>query len=1192
MLKAISRFCSRSPWIVILVVFIITALFTRQMATNLRFEADISKSLPTNIEAVKSDDYYKKNFNYKDVMLIGVEKPDGSVMEGTVLKKIEEVVLAIKALKASKTFDSVLSGKKETLIQPIGIDTENINSIANLEDAILDRETGSVVSGSVIEKLKKDHGIASQPGTEQRLPQNSQDLNLIIPELTRRLMSDRLFRDNLLSEDKHASTISVPMLRKWDYKKRYAILELSTALDEKRLKERFQGKNSIFPFEIYGKTLAGIQVNDAFIKKQVDDTRKKLSDFLRDSFGDFPDEDPALKELLSRELTADSFQAIMAHAERRDFFTSSSMKTWTHFMDTIWDFTLDRIDPFSRENLEFQLHDVNNIFDFDEVYRLVTDILKQQQTAGVNYYVAGMPVVIGVVGSMMAQDTKTLIPIAVLVIFFILGISFRSFRGVIIPALTVVLSVIWTMGIMALLGIPIKMGTTMLPIILLGIGTAYGIHLLNRYMEDAAPHTDRQELVQNSVNHVGVAVVMAALTTMAGFSSLATSGLSMIQEFGVFAAVGVFIALILSLTLTPSLLVLWRLPRQKKVAINSGAAPKREMIILHIMRIGSEWVVRHPKQTFGFLSLLFVTSILLSTGNKFEGSMMKNFDEANPLYQSDQFMNEKLTGTTNFNLLFKFRDRINLDSPQAQAEFRKRLGGFSAAWAVLTRDREDLSPVTGVVEKMQADAASLPDKLDPVIGRLKLIQDILNEEFTVEAAVDQPTNTVKSPAQVKPATGPETATDSLEGLGDEPEKDDLGGLSDDAGDTANAVTGAFADLSQEQVLGLKDINHRLNLGNEAWEGTGEMVLEFRKIKRTPAGLKMQYAFNLTNDFLAVDIKQPVVLNKLEALHHFFKELREPMITIREKQYLPTGFVMTPVDLVRKFYKVFYHNDNPAFDRLPDVEKDGFADITLTDRAINGVVLNQALGGNRDNFERMISPDLKEFQVQIMLRSGSHNVIDRYQELSLAELQRVFPADDPYIEKIRIGGSAPTSSAINLMLGQSQIKSILLSFVFVFAVTFFIFRSAMGGLFSLIPLAFTVVLNFGLIRLMGGEINTSTMMVASISIGTGVDYTIHFLERMKIQLRAGDDLSRAYVNTVMSSGKAILLNATAVALGFLVLVFSVFLPQSMMGILMAATMLFSSIGALILLPALILLSRPKYLTRLETDVVAGSATVRN
>ena len=188
---------------------------------------------------------------------------------------------------------------------------------------------------------------------------------------------------------------------------------------------------------------------------------------------------------------------------------------------------------------------------------------------------------------------------------------------------------------------------------------------------------------------------------------------------------------------------------------------------------------------------------------------------------------------------------------------------------------------------------------------------------------------------------------------------------------------------------------------------------------------------------------------------------------------------------------------------------------------------------------------------------------------------MFPKDDPYIKNILIGGAAPTTMAITNLIAESQAESIVLSFLFVLVVTFFIFRSLVGGVFSLIPLLFTVVLNFGLIFLMGGQITTATMMVASIAIGTGIDYTIHFLERFKIQLKEGDSLENAYINTITSVGKAILLNAGSVALGFLVLMFSEFIPNILLGILMAATMVFSSLGAMTLLPAVILTTRPKF-----------------
>ncbi|MCP4756708.1 MAG: MMPL family transporter [Proteobacteria bacterium] len=1184
MLKNISRFCSRYPWLILIVALAVTVFMIHQIREKSYFEADMTKFLPKDMQAVKSDDYYKKNFNYQDAMLIGVEKKDGSVTESAVLRKIENIILDLKGLKAAKSFDSKLTGRQVTLVQAVGIDSDSITSIANLEDAVLDKETGSVISGSVIKKLKKEFGIASAPGKEELLPESDVDLVKIVPSLTQRILNDRSFSGNILSADLHASNIRVSMLRKFDYKKRYAALELSTALDAARLKSRFQGKDSLFPFSIYGKTIDGVLVDDEYIENHAQQTRQSLTAWLNGFFRDTYADEPRLQELLSTELTAESFLAVMKYLERNDFFSGESKGTWVDFTNNIWDITLERIDPFSRENLEFQLHNVKEIFDFAEVYNLTLDILQKHALEGVEYHVAGTPVVIGVFSQMMQKDMALLVPIAVLMVLLTLVVSFRSVRGVVIPSATVALAVIWTLGVMAMMKIPFTSTTTVLPVILLAIGTAYGIHLLNRYYEDADTHTDRRQLIQTSVTHVGVAVVMAAITTVAGFSSLATSGLTPIKHFGGFAGVGVVFALILSLTLTPAMLVIWRLP-QKKTDSKPGNPGRKEGPILTFMRRWAEYVTRHPKAVFVVLGLVFVASALMMTGNRFEGSMMTTFKEDNPLFLSDRFLNKNLTGTTNINLVFKFRDRINLDNPQAQKELRQRLDRFALTWKRSISGKSGLESAAGPIEELQTQAAQLPRSLDGIIARIQLVQDILDEEFSVETAAEDETDDGDSEADM--------AQNDSSGL-DDSDMDDLGGLAEDDGDDPQESTdsGPFADLSEEQILGLKDIAGRLGTAEKDWEAAGTMVLRLRESKSSPAGLEMQRTLNLIHDFLAVDIKQPAVLHKLNDLYIFLKELKEPVVVIQDQLFQPTGFVMTPVDFVRKFYKVFYHDDNPAFDRLPDVEKDGFTDRTLTDRSIIGVVLNQALSANRDNFEAVITPDLKEFQVQIMIRDGSHVVIGKYLDQTMGEIGRIFPEDDPYIEDVKIGGGAPTGRAINDMISSSQIRSIFLSFLFVFIVTFFIFRSATGGLFSLVPLLFTVVLNFGLIALLGGEITMSTMMVASIAIGTGVDYTIHFLERLKIQLRAGDSLPQAYINTVLTTGKAILLNATAVALGFLVLLFSIFVPQMMMGLLMCATMFFSSLGALTLLPAIILVTRPKFLEKVKMEAIATQNALKN
>jgi hypothetical protein len=1149
---------------------LVTVFMAQQIREKAYFEADLIKFLPTDLPAVKSDDYSKKNFNTQDTVLIGIEKQAGTVLDLDVLRSMEAIVLELKDLKASKTFDSRLKGQVVTLEQPVGIDPDAISSLANLEDAVLDKTTGSVVSGSVIEKLKKDFGIAFKPGEGERLPERDEDLAAILPGLKERIMRDRMFRGNILSEDLHAATIRASVLRKQTLMRRYAILELSTAIDPARLTARFQGKDSTFPFTIHGQKIGSVTIDDSYIGQHSAEVRKDLKRFLANRFKPALADEPELKALLGNDLSAASFQAIMQFLERNNFFMHPDLGTWQSFMNDLYEFMLTEIDPFSRENLEFQLHNVEDIVDMVEVYYLTTDLLQKHQAQGVKSYVAGSPVVIGVFSQMMSKDMTMLIPIAIGVVVVILILSFRSVMGVLFPLVTVLLSVIWTLGIMAISKVPFTISTSGLPIIILAVGTAYGIHLLNRYYEDAQTLTDKNAIVQKSVKSVGVAIVMAAITTIAGFTSNTTTSLTTIRQFGIFSAVGVIVALFLTLTLTPAMLVVWKLPKKR---VRSTHSTESGSGITPLMFRLSRLVIRHPVAVLAFFGVIVLASLVLMKNLHFEGSMMSNFKKDNVIFQSDRFLNKNLTGTTDINLIFTFRDQINLENPQTIRSLREKIDGFvQAAGSLPLAKSEPATELLSQIGKMlQSTGAGLPQTQQTLLSQLQLVRDIFNEEF--RAAVTDSGSTVAN------TTTPAVASDDLEALADSG-TDDLEGLSDLA-DSAPEIPqsgAAFAFLAADQLAGVKDIHRRLGLPEETWDSTASGVITLRSLQSEPVSVPMVKSFNRLNDFLVVDIKQPLVLHKLEKLYETMTGMESPQVIIEGKTYKPSGLIVTPVDFVRKFYKVFYHDDNPAFDRLPDVERDGFTDGTLTDRSIIGVVLNQALSADRDGFEAMITPDLKEFQVKVMIRGSSSKTLNAYVDQTMQEIGTLFPKDDPYIETIRTGGGSFTSMQISNLIGSSQIKSIALSFLFVFVVTFFIFRSLGGGLYSLIPLLFTVILNFGLLAIMGGEITMATMMVASIAIGTGVDYTIHFLERLKIQLREGDDLQQAYTMTVTTSGKAILVNATAVAAGFLVFLFSAFNSQIMLGILVAATMLFSSVGALILLPVIILKLKPDFLLK--------------
>jgi len=1150
--------------VIIVVVLLVTGGAGYQIKKNLYFEGDITKFLPGNLKAVKANDYSQKNFNYQERVLIGVDYAAGSVLEPVVLRNIEKIVLGLKELKVEKTFESRLTGKTETLLLPIGIDTDNINSLANLEDTILDQNTGSIIAGSVIEKLKNDHGIRSEKGQEERLPQADSDLAKIIPDLRARVKADRIFNGNILSGDEHAANIQVPMIRKWDYKERFALLELETALDPQRLKNRFLGNDSTFPFTVFGRTVDGITLDDAFLATHSKKVGAGLKRFLVSQLEPAFDSYPKLKKALDGSVSPEKLREIIRTTKDRDFFLNSEIQGWDHFINNLYEFTLGVIDPLSRENLEFKFFDVKDIYNLKVNYELILELVKQYDMSGLSIHIAGQPVTISLISYMMRADMKRMVPIAVGVIFMVLLISFRNIAGLIIPLLTVVITVIWTLALMAIAGIPLSISTTTMPIVLLAVGTAYGIHLLNRYFTDIHATEDRALVITHTFKQIGPAVIMAAATTIAGFGSLNFSSLINIRHFGLFSASGVAIALVLSFTLTPAILMLTRSGTRGK----KGAAPAQAA------DPGTGWpvfVVRHPWLILSVFCLVTAFAIFGTAKNHFEGDPIINFKTDNPLFQADQFLNQSLTGTNMISLMFRFRDGIRLDEKQAILALRNRVDGFAGAWQTFLAASPDVRDraLDAIGSDLKALAAADPPDPSLVESRLVLMRDLLNESFTIEA-----TRSLKTP-EPSPTTKPGDEA-SLEDLATG--TSDLESVSSELDDLGEKDTGVPSD----QLAGLNDLVSRLGAAESDRTAIRQKIIRLRALKTGPAGLTLQRAFNQLQDLFAVDVKQPIVLHKLETLYGFLKTMEQPVVIKGGREMKPTGLVVSPVDLVRKVYKTFYHDDNRQFDRLPDTDRDGFEDITLTDRSIIAVAINQAQNSNRDMFDSMVTPDHKEFQMQIMIRSGRSKVIADYVQAVKAELETLFPENDPYIDRVLIGGMAPQLLEVTSLLMDSQLKSIAGSFILVWIVTFFIFRSVMGGLFSLIPLGFTVILNFGLMYAVGWPITQGTVMIASITIGIGVDYTIHFLERFKRQLQQGETLDVAYVNTIRTSGKAIFINALSVALGFMVLVFSDFIPVISMGVLMMGTMIFSTIGALIILPVLIFIIQPKFITRQNGD----------
>jgi hypothetical protein len=179
-----------------------------------------------------------------------------------------------------------------------------------------------------------------------------------------------------------------------------------------------------------------------------------------------------------------------------------------------------------------------------------------------------------------------------------------------------------------------------------------------------------------------------------------------------------------------------------------------------------------------------------------------------------------------------------------------------------------------------------------------------------------------------------------------------------------------------------------------------------------------------------------------------------------------------------------------------------------------------------------------------------------------------------------GGAVGVQAAIRETIADAQIWNLILALGGVWLLCALEFKSITAGLILTIPLAISNVLTFALMGAYHIGLTTNTFPVASVGIGLGVDYGIYFVGRLVEEKEKGETLIAAIYKALITNGKSIIQIATTITLGLLLWVFSPLKFQAEMGILLAILLLLNMLGALLLVPALICIIKPRFLEKLR------------
>ncbi len=302
-------------------------------------------------------------------------------------------------------------------------------------------------------------------------------------------------------------------------------------------------------------------------------------------------------------------------------------------------------------------------------------------------YPAGRPVTTYVSSKTIGKETGMLTSSALLLMIVLLGALFANFRGVFLPIGVVVGATLWTMGGMGWAGLAMTHSTEALPIMLIAIGVADGVHIVQAYMVRVRSQ-ERLAAVITTMDDLRWPVIMTSVTSAAGFLALNTSGVRSIMILGGLTAFGIGVALLFSLSFIPALLVLLPTPKRAR---EKQAKPKASVLQRLLMAWG-DWLVAHKPLATGGILLLVGLSIWGATKVEVETSVNENFPEDNPIRIAGEFFNDHFAGVSNLQVVFEGQAGTVKDPEflaliaefQAWAEAQDQVGGSSSIVPMLT----------------------------------------------------------------------------------------------------------------------------------------------------------------------------------------------------------------------------------------------------------------------------------------------------------------------------------------------------------------------------------------------------------------------------------------------------------------------------------------------------------------------------
>lgn len=356
-------------------------------------------------------------------------------------------------------------------------------------------------------------------------------------------------------------------------------------------------------------------------------------------------------------------------------------------------------------------------------------------------------------------------------------------------------------------------------------------------------------------------------------------------------------------------------------------------------------------------------------------------------------------------------------------------------------------------------------------------------------------------------------------------------------------------------------------------GLTRIVVNDNPVRWFKADHPLRVADNVMNDHLAGtymtyltlsledgDFKDPSAMKFVESLQS------------RLEEHPNVGATTSIADIVKKVREEI--KGGPEHALIPD----GREEIAQY------IFLYEMSGGDPEDLFKFITPESDRVNVWVQMRQGENRAV----KSAVASLDDFLDRETPEGMEVNWAGLPYINVVWQQKMVNGMSKALVGSFIAVFLMMVFLFRSIRLGILSMIPLTTTIALVYGFIGIVGRPYDMPIAVLSSLTLGLSIDFAIHFLQRTREGYRATGSLAGAMEEVFEAPARAILRNILVISIGFVPMFFSNLVPYVTVGSFFFAIMVISGATTLFSFPAILSLLNPAFL-RGKNHVPSTSST---